>query len=300
MRNKFYYIMCSVLLIMSMSLSIFAIYKYDSENSKNWSIFKSIKIKDDIILGWFFNDNNGFIGSKERIMYTTDGGNSWNPGFSKDKFYPYGIDFINENIGFIFGAQPPTGGYGTNEKSEDGGKTWTHISENPLIFFNHVSFISPEIGWIARTNILQLTKDGGKSWTELVLPENRDSIIAITLRTMNDGYFLDMNLDLYFTNDGGNTWVKNPLNLPNRYSIQDPDFHRVSMRFYDENIGEIYLFQTKPEANWLNLKTIDGGKTWSSTKIPGYEGFVFLSHDGRYLSIVELTSNLLVLKRKGI
>jgi hypothetical protein len=97
----------------------------------------------------------------------------------------------------------------------------------------------------------------------------------------------------------GRTWEKIPINIEPENYLQPFDYNMAIVRFYNENEGEIFLYQVKPAAGWVNIRTGDKGRTWASTAVPGGNGYIYLSYDGKYLSIAEFTNNLLLLKRKN-
>jgi photosystem II stability/assembly factor-like uncharacterized protein len=240
------------------------------------------------------NEKDGISTTSGKIFYTGNSGKSWNLSNMPAIGEPFGFDFINEKQGFFFGCRltkPLT--------SSNSGKEWTRISDDLVGEFGLISFASSKTGWIASNGAvkLKMTDDGGKNWKEIILPENKKVLLAVNLRTEKDGYVLDNDLNLFKTTDGGNTWETIQLNLPKEnFDLFDTDYNKAAIRFYNENNGEIFIYQTQPEKCWLNIETKDGGKTWNTIPITVEKGTVYITHDGNYLSIYG--NNLTLLKRK--
>jgi len=63
----------------------------------------------------------------------------------------------------------------------------------------------------------------------------------------------------------------------------------VAMRFQDSDNGIIVLaLAGRGDTQFLALHTDDGGQSWSQYDLPLNLGPIYLSHDGRFLTVTEL------------
>src|SRR5690606_37408610 len=74
----------------------------------------------------------------------------------------WGIDFVDDQTGWITGAQ------GVILKTTNGGNTWeTQTTSFPSMWFADVCFLDANTGWIAGGNgRLLKTTNGGSTWTD--------------------------------------------------------------------------------------------------------------------------------------
>jgi hypothetical protein len=115
-------------------------------------------------------------------------------------------------------------------------------------------------------------------------------IMAIELRTPQDGYLLGSSGKLYVTADGGKSW-----------NARTPDFTRnafvgklpspiIAMRFTDEKHGMVVLPRGNPDEGFYlwSAYTEDGGATWREDQLPLDKGipFLYLSNDGSTLTVL--------------
>ena len=135
---------------------------------------------------------------------------------------------------------------------------------------------------------LAATKDGGNNWEEIILPAEITDIAAISLRTPEAGYILDFDQTLYSTEDGGESWTAETL------EIEDSDLELVDLvvgpsaaiRFLDDDHGMVILnIAGGGRSKLVALITSDGGQTWEHDSVPVELGLLFLSHDGKYLTV---------------
>jgi photosystem II stability/assembly factor-like uncharacterized protein len=109
------------------------------------------------------------------LLKTEDGGQTWNEIIVEDTLGTSCISFINENTGYVIHKNNLL-------KTIDGGSTWESIQPNDYSTF-YVHFINENTGliiqrkyisngFIAHFNFLvQLTLDGGKTWSTKELGE---------------------------------------------------------------------------------------------------------------------------------
>jgi hypothetical protein len=80
--------------------------------TKNWKVIKKIKVLTNMVLANYSNERNLFMSSIDgKAQYTSNNGKSWKNVKLPVGSFPWGINFINEKEGFIFG------GHGTNART---------------------------------------------------------------------------------------------------------------------------------------------------------------------------------------
>lgn len=175
-------------------------------------------VKDDVC--WIYDSKT--------LWQSRDGGHSW---FSVNEIVgnepPLGYHFIGADIGWRYSLENL---YRTN----DSGKTWTIVA-TPLDLekgeLRSVWFSDDKTGWVA-----------GGVYRALTEEEKR---IGVTNNARNGDQVLDA--AVFRTDDGGNTWNRQPLSPVWEGRISD-------VRFFDKSrglaLGEIVYY------------TDDGGKSW--------------------------------------
>ncbi|WP_034761516.1 WD40/YVTN/BNR-like repeat-containing protein [Rossellomorea vietnamensis] len=166
--------------------------------------------------------------------------------------------------------------------SKDKGETWEDAKVTPAsppIRFRKVGFLNESFGYVIlsadRTMsqemiTVYLSKDGGKTWKEMPRPD-------IT-RLIYDGGFVDENTgflsfgilnpeepDLHVTQDGGKSWTKATMEIPDQYKRI---FVIAEVPFKEENHLAVYVNQG-PNGDYEGGKvkgkfiSEDQGRTWS-------------------------------------
>jgi photosystem II stability/assembly factor-like uncharacterized protein len=274
----------------------------------SWTPVLECAITHPAYLAGFYNEDYGItVGRTGEIHYTGDGGQTW-PESENSSQCRFCLDIVDENIAWC-------GGNGGNVRlSSDGGKTWTAVSDiNMITGHANIDFVDDSAGWVATPSRLAGTADGGDTWTEISLPEDAEGIAAICLRTPENGYLLSRNGMLYITGDGGATWRGQDLGLKDYDIIDMQEQPKLSkstptqadISFVDEMNGTIVFIgmsaSGKGYLTWC-LTTNDGGATWESELIPLADikpAKVFLTGDGKYLTLCDGSNNTVVLKRKA-
>ena len=199
-----------------------------------WSFVDSSNISTDNSIDHlnkieYVNENTAYaVGLDDAFngifLKTTDGGNSWEGtgvGVSADIL---GLDFIDENNGWIVGD------IGTILRTTDGGNTWTQQTSGTNSALTGVSFVDANNGWICGTFAILSTTDGGAHWSSAQIEDElfahfRD-IVFIDSQTGwivgNFGYILH-------TVDGGNTWYRQAAGMTedNLYAIDVLDLSNI-------------------------------------------------------------------------
>ncbi|MBI5858323.1 MAG: VCBS repeat-containing protein [Sphingobacteriales bacterium] len=159
------------------------------------------------------NDGTGFAVDADRILKTTNKGQSWFVvRTDPDSYYDF-LEAVDNNNVFAFSSA-----YNASKlvKTTNGGQSWTNLSvpSNSLIYYS--TFRTPNNGWLnirdANDSLrLYYTSNGGTSWTQknhcLATP-----FFCYKMKFVNDstGYSIGNGFDTYKTTDSGKVWQPLP------------------------------------------------------------------------------------------
>jgi photosystem II stability/assembly factor-like uncharacterized protein len=246
-----------------------------------WRVVSELRTEHQFALAGFANEEIGITVEAHGLShYSHDGGQTWTLGEGLSRRCRYGLDIVDDSLAWT------TGHRGVIQVSHDGGKSWQTVAEleNNERLPALISFLDARVGWVASSNQLWSTGDGGQTWTELVLPATDGNVIAIVLRTASDGYLLDRGGTLHVTNDGGSSWISRSLGLDDEI-LATPSVSTAAMRFLDESHGVLVLSLRGQPDSLTALRTADGGQSWSQEQIPVEPGVIFLTHDAELLTV---------------
>jgi photosystem II stability/assembly factor-like uncharacterized protein len=236
------------------------------------------------------------IGPHGEIRYTESGGKEWQrancPNFPAEL---NGLEILDVNTAWSSGGS-------FNRVTRDGGRNWSALPDYGSLYTpgRYLSFINGKTGWFGATNQVAATNDGGVNWTPVNLPKDtQGDIMAVHLLSENIGYILSNHGVLYRTQDGGQTWEPMRLPLKGRKPVSVIPYASIeTVRFQDIMHGIMVLYAEKPRGFYI-LKTEDGGKHWREESLPPDSGVtlgnVFLSRDGKYLTINDIHHNRILL-----
>lgn len=270
------------LLILILAVIIFGTVALAAEkNGGPWKLIVESRINHKSTIAGFGDEKNGITaGYSGECHYTMDAGESWPSGtnFSACRF---GLEIVDAHIAWT------CGNHGHVRMSIDGGHSWTPVSDygkSEPVQCRYLSFIDKNVGWIASPfGMMAMTTDGGSTWNEMKLPPGMDDIAAISLRTKDEGYILDMGCIVYKTTDAGKTWVAMDSGFRDDSMMMNLTAPQEVMRFIDEEHGIIIACLN--DGKVYDAVTIDGGKTWTRERIPVSMGVLFLARDGRTLTV---------------
>jgi photosystem II stability/assembly factor-like uncharacterized protein len=236
-------------------------------------------------IGGFWNSQNGIaVGNAGVTRYTNDGGKTWQQA-QIESSNRYGMDIVNEKIAWSCGQ------LGCMAKSIDGGVTWQAVSDYGENIPNHCRFISftdEKTGWVASPTKLGKTMDGGIHWNDMKIPQGCGDLVAIFLRTPEEGYLLDMNGNLFITQNDGEGWTEKTIGMIFQSHKYMP---YIAINFSDVQHGEIAI---GIGGETQVLSTSDAGATWKKEEISAeIGGYIFLSHDGQFLTVSSMTDPML-------
>lgn len=212
------------------------------------------------------------------ILKTTDGGQTWNPYEIDSTMYTilHEVEFVDANTGYISGGTA-YGNWNIFLKTINGGQTWQNVNTsflgNASLSINEVSFVTDEIGFIARNNENKIfrTTNGGTSFTMLNLPQIQNGFssfinevkftspyIGFVSRILTSDYINSTN-EILKTTDGGTTW--NIVNTAN--------FQNINVWEKKDKIQFVNNLQGFAIVGTGVLKTTqDGGNSWQDHNLP--------------------------------
>lgn len=218
----------------------------------------------------FLDQTHGWAdGTQGCVVYTTDGGNTWNVDTSQITGTTntlWGISFVDSLTGFACGNSRTLIG------TTDGGKTWTSLGSTPSIHWYAIFFLDKNNGWIAGQDSstpsygeIYRTSDGGQTWNLSFRDSLKNAHLdAIDFTDANNGWVSGWAGSLLRTTDGGQTWQSYSGNLGL------PSTTLANIRFW-----HVEAVDNNPDNVWLStnvdilVHTTDGGTTWTAdTLVP--------------------------------
>lgn len=264
----------------------------------SWQIINEFEVNHPTTLAGILEGGFGLTaGPGGDIRYTNDGGVTWTEA-DNDSLCRYGLEIVSRELAWHCGNGGQIG------RSIDGWKTWQAVTEfgsNEPRHCRLLSFLDDETGWAATPYELGATNDGGKTWLDVKLPDDRGKIVAIDLASNGVGYLLDSSFNLLTTKDGGETWGTQSLNPPDGGKLIDHSAPMAAMRWLNSSTGIILInLYGDGESLVLSYSTTDGGQTWQKEVIPVQIGALFLTRDAKTLTITHPGNSITVLTSASI
>jgi photosystem II stability/assembly factor-like uncharacterized protein len=136
------------------------------------------------------------------VLYTNDGGTSWQRQRMPTKEELIHVDFVSEKRGWIVGDG------GTILYTTDGGDTWTPQRSNVKATLYHVDFRNERVGWaVGKQGTILRTTDGGETWF-MVDPLVRNTLLSVQFVNEMDGWIVGRGGVILRSEDGGATWIR--------------------------------------------------------------------------------------------
>ena len=266
--------------------------KKDSE----WIQINRIDVNNKNYYGGFENKNYGItVGYAGEIHYSTDGGRTW-PKSKNSSYCRFGLDIVSRSVSWCCGNA------GHVRVTTDGGKTWNEVTDYGEMEPNqcrYMSFFNDVSGWIAAPKKLGKTTDGGKTWTDISFPNGIGDIMAMNALDEDTAYLVDTKSRLYITTNSGESWTNKVIPTDNMEDTVSRTNSQV-LRFIDKENAMFFYFDN--DGNLHYLVTKNGGKSWTERSMGGLKnvgyGGLYLSHDGRLLTINHAIGDTLVVLAK--
>jgi hypothetical protein len=264
---------------------------------ESWQIIGVYDASHNIMTAGFLDQQvvatGGVIGE---MGYSNDGAKTWLVNNSMADCR-YGMDILSPEVIWTCGGATHV------RKSLDGGKTWLATANfgDPRTVrgaCHSASFVDESIGWLANSNMFGTTTDGGESWMLRSLPGAETKIATIDTYRPGEGYLLDQNGNLYFTNDDGQHWQAAGRLDWGSFEFPPSAYQLAAMRFSDADHG-LVVISTSPfgeDAPVFAFHTADGGHTWTSESVPVLAGPVYLARQGGFLTVITGANQLTLLK----
>jgi photosystem II stability/assembly factor-like uncharacterized protein len=228
-----------------------------ARNWNGWMYQDPYPTSNTLLAVKFVTPQKGWVaGEAGTILYTEDGGDTWEAQESGTEQFLSSIFFVNEKTGWAVGEM------GIVIHTNDGGKSWATQAQTEL-FFLKVLFVNEQEGWAATHEGIHHTTDGGKKWArrDTEITGTSANIFFINPKT---GWVLAGGA-VYSTMDGGEKWNKSALPRSD-YPVFGAPGSVVSAPDMGGERGDVYF--TDDRNGWavvgfgLIFHTNDGGKTW--------------------------------------
>ena len=238
---------------------------HTNNGGMNWSV--DLSANNQLLDMCFYSGNYGIVTGKNKTIYFTRDGITWNPADTikiptsvyQDRSDIKGVYLVNENIAYAVGW----GSQSKNEpsmllKSTNGGGDWNFLvqEENNRTYENLFDVYFKDenngiaVGGAVLGSVILRTSDGGINWLKLEAPfgSQLNSVYGIGDEIWIAGY----EGFICYSPDFGNTWdYETPIVNSTLYNLQFPT----------SQIGYATGF------NGSMLKTTDGGKNWKSSYV---------------------------------
>ncbi|MFK5855931.1 MAG: YCF48-related protein [Bacteroidota bacterium] len=246
--------MKKVVLLFSLVIIFFTAFAQDE-----WIVINPFPTLEGLHDGHFTSEQEGWVVGNNIVLYTNDGGDTWETQLSTESESFRKIVFIDENEGWVLG-------YNTIYHTINAGDTWEpQVLPTVSGILNDIFFINNDTGWIVGNyNLVHRTTDGGDTWTNISTANAW--VISLQSVSFTDGlngcavgyiYNLD-HAYILNTNDGGLTWTET---TPSDHA----GFSKII--FLDSQTGWICGFDGEL------MKTTDGGNTWVDKSSVYYQSF---------------------------
>ena len=161
----------------------------------------------------FLTPQKGWVaGELGTILYTSDGGSTWEPQNSGTQKKIKCLFFVNELQGWAVGGESQTTEKGVILATKDGGKKWAIQDGDFNSPLNSVFFINNKEGWIVGDEGVVLhTVDGGMKWERQNVSIARN-IASVYFINTQIGWLLVGN-EVYRTTDAGQNWISTKFDM---------------------------------------------------------------------------------------
>jgi photosystem II stability/assembly factor-like uncharacterized protein len=285
--------------VLSLPIALWALSACQTANSSSWEVVAEYNVHHSVMTAGFLDESYGVTGGVVGHMYhTTDGGQSWQEDVNSSDCR-YGMEILDAQHAWTCGGMTHV------RRSEDGGRTWQEAASFGLVRDGPcrlMSFIDTQNGWLASAHHMGVMADEAASWTIMNEPEGTDAlqIVGIGLYEPHHGYIMNTSGALYHTNDDGAHWSSVASLTPYGWEFPRSVYAVVTMRFSDAGHGMIVMhLQEGNEEQVMAYHTVDAGQSWTSERVPVKPGPLYLSQDGRLLTVITGPNMMTVLRYGG-
>jgi len=191
-----------------------------------------------------YNENVAWtVGENGLILYTDNGGRSWNAQVIDTKYKLNAVNFANDRIGWVVGDN------GYLARTSSAGLKWISVTTNTINNLNGLDSISQTLAWAVGDNGTILKTTNGVTWIALTSGITND-LYDVKFIDSNNGWAVGSDGIVIKTNDGGTSW-----------SVQSSGITEIlrSVFFYDLTFG------IAVGDNGTVIRTCNGGATWTPT-----------------------------------
>lgn len=155
------------------------------------------------------------------VLYTSDGGTSWNRQRVPVPDELIHLDFDGDKRGWIVGSG------GRILHTRDGGESWRLQESGTKAALYHVDFRGDDLGWaVGEKGTILRTADGGETWSA-VRPPVRSTLLSVKFVNDEEGWVVGRGGVILRSEDSGQTWLQQESGTrQNLYAL-----------FFDKKIG---------------------------------------------------------------
>jgi photosystem II stability/assembly factor-like uncharacterized protein len=173
----------------------------------NWTNYNTWILAGTFYDVWAEHNNTkvlavGSGSNNTKILYSSNGGQSWVPRDIPTTKYFRSISMVDANTGYIAGSS------GGMFKTTNGGVSWDSLpfpSSSALLY--RVDFVNANTGWTSSSSspYLWKTTDGGATWNSQAGPTV--ATYCVDMVDANTGWIVGSSGNVRKTVDGGSNWV---------------------------------------------------------------------------------------------
>jgi photosystem II stability/assembly factor-like uncharacterized protein len=245
---------------------------------------------------YFLDRNRGWVvGSRGTLLYTPDGGKSWQPRARPAEDIVRDIYFLDEQNGWIVCERNIYELKTKDEprtylmKTSDGGAHWERVimrgADVDARLIRAVFAGSGRAWAFGEGGVVYATRDAGSSWKKLQVP-TRHLLLGGAFVDDDRGWIVGAGATILQTADGGDTWHRSQLSGAEGTRFTAASFvdNRLGWAvgsagaiFQTTNGGRIWTPQTSGvESDLLDVKFLNAREGWAV----GHEGTVIYTNDG--------------------
>jgi len=187
----------------------------------------------------FVNQSTGFLSGYYSFYRTTNAGVNWN--YIDLHIQIYGIDFLNDNTGYVCGGML----YSSLKKiykTTNSGLNWVHLYSTTDDLYK-IDFTDNNTGYISGRGVYKTT-NAGENWIKLQSLTSNPFLSGINFLNSQTGYVSGYG-EIYRTTNGGIQWQINEI-VPTNERLEDIIFFNINTGIIVGDKGTI-------------LKTYNGG-----------------------------------------